>query len=699
MRSARFVHVALFNVLLAATGNAAEPVSGWRGNTTGLWPDADPPLEWHRIPRGALEGMRASADRPKGKDHGNAPFVAKGLVRDWLVIGPFAVQALPQRFDDDLLHDEATVEAVAGQKVGDLAWKPATVPPDDIMVFGTAELPWLDVAKAIDAGRTQLAYAHVYVFSPRGGPVRVVVDHGHGLKAWVNGKEVYRSPQQGVGLGYYTAISKHELQHLDQPSPRFDAELKPGWNRLLLKLSSSPQGDGKDMRCSLRIMDPPDVKYDTKNIRWMTPLPGRSTSTPIMVGDRLFVMAEPDELLCLDKNDGRVLWSAAINYYEALTSEERRAQPAYAERVDPLIAKLRQETDLVKQTRLRAEIHKALVGIDLARFQIKADGHFEAHFGIVGFTMPTPLSDGKFVYVWSGLGVAACFDLDGRRQWITRVKAEELTYGSSPVLADGIFVVFLNSLYGLDAKTGKLLWQQKKIRYNVAALLGATVAGKHVVITQRGDLVRPSDGEILFRQRDSSAAGDTGWSPPVILGDRMYLPKYGVKTISEWDLNEAKPDKWEPRLVRTLELPSEESRGAGGKWIDRWTAGSPLIWDGMAYEIDIYQTIYGVELSTGKMLYRRDANLDGFTHYNSVAVAASPTLAGKHLIFCDNQGTTLVVQPGPSYKVEARNQIATQLERSWPLPAQETLTYAPPLAEGRRLYFRGERYMYCVGEK
>ncbi|HKA06946.1 MAG TPA: PQQ-binding-like beta-propeller repeat protein [Gemmataceae bacterium] len=699
MRSARFVHLALFTVLPAATSNAAEPVSGWRGNTTGLWPDADPPIEWHRIPRGALEGMRASADRPKGKDLGDAPLVAKGLMRDWLVIGPFAVQALPQRFDDDLLHDEATVAPVAGQKVGDLAWKPATVPPDDITVFGTAQLPWLELGQAVNAGRTQLAYAHTYMFSPRGGPVRVVVDHGHGLKAWVNGKEVYRSTHQGAGLGFYTAISKHELQHLDQPSPRFDAELKPGWNRLLLKLSSSPQGDGKEMRCCLRIMDPPDVMYDSKNIRWMTPLPGRSTSTPILVGNRLFVMAEPDELLCLDKTDGRVLWSAAINYYEALTSEEKRAQPAYAERVDPLIASLRQETDLVKRTRLRAGIHKTLVGIDLARFLIKADGHFEAHFGIVGYTMPTPLSDGKLVYVWSGMGVAACFDLDGRRQWITRVKSDELTYGSSPVLADGVFVVFLNSLYGLDAKTGKLLWQQKKIRYNVAALLGATVAGKPVVITQRGDLVRPSDGEILFRQRDSGAAGDTGWSPPVILGDRMYLPKYGVKTISEWDLNEAKPDKWEPRLVRKLELPSEESRGAGGKWIDRWTAGSPLIWDGMAYEIDIYQTIYGVELSTGKMLYRRDANLDGFTHYNSVAVAASPTLAGKHLLFCDNQGTTLVVQPGPSYKVEARNQIATQLERSWPVPAQETLTYAPPLAEGGRLYFRGERYMYCVGEK
>src|SRR5207247_11021638 len=97
------------------------------------------------------------------------------------------------------------------------------------------------------------------------------------------------------------AISKHELAHRDSPSPRFDLELRPGWNRLLLKLSTSNRVDFTDMRCCLRIMDPPDVAYESKNIRWMAPLPGRSTSTPIIVGGRIFVMAEPDELLCLDK--------------------------------------------------------------------------------------------------------------------------------------------------------------------------------------------------------------------------------------------------------------------------------------------------------------------------------------------------------------------------------------------------------------
>ena len=105
-------------------------------------------------------------------------------------------------------------------------------------------------------------------------------------------------------------------------------------------------------------------------------------------------------------------------------------------------------------------------------------------------------------------------------------------------LSDGVLVVFLNGLFGLDAKTGKQLWQQRKVRNNVGSLLGATLGGQAVVVTQRGDVVRPADGTLLFRPRGSDATGDTGWSPPVILGNRVYLPKYGVTSLSVLDFTD-----------------------------------------------------------------------------------------------------------------------------------------------------------------
>src|SRR5262245_52350390 len=128
--------VLLTSSLLVSPLIAREPFNGWRGNGTGLWPDANPPLEWYRIPRGALDGLRATATRPAEKGPGVAVRVEKGLIRDWLVLGPFPVHDSVKDLDRDFLGGEMTVEPAVERKVGDLKWTPATVSPDDIMVFG-----------------------------------------------------------------------------------------------------------------------------------------------------------------------------------------------------------------------------------------------------------------------------------------------------------------------------------------------------------------------------------------------------------------------------------------------------------------------------------------------------------------------------------------------------------------------------------
>ncbi len=675
-------------LLALAAGPAVENTfaTGWRGNGTGLYPDSTAPTEWHRIPRGALDGLTARAGKA-----GDGVAVRKGLLRHWLVLGPFPVKDSVRGFAEAPFA-EPSLDPAPGDKAGGLEWKALTSPDDDIFVFGTAVPPWLDLGKALGYRKNQVAYAHTRLHSPKGGKARVVIDHGNGLAAWVNGKEAYRSAERRIQLGYYPQLSKFELAHADPESPSFDIDLKPGWNRLLLKLAADNKDGFTDMRCMLRLMDPPDVKYETKNVRWMAPLPGRSTSTPILAGGKVFVMCEPDQLVCLDKLTGRALWTEYINYFEALPPEEKRKRPAYATKIDPLMASLRKEADPRKRLRLRAEMQQELLAIDRDRFRIAGSGHFESHFGIVGFTMPTPVSDGAHVWVWSGMGVAACYTLDGKRRWITRVEATELNYGSSPALAGGVLAVFQNKLYGLDAMSGALKWEQPRVRYNIAAILAGRLNGEAVFVTQRGDAVRPSDGELLFWQRESSLSGDTGWSPPVILGGRVYSPKYGVTNLRVFDY----AGTWKP-ASRTIQLPEEVSR-RDGRWIDRWTAGSPLVHDGHAYQSDIYHSLYVSDLKTGKMVVRREMEMEGLTHYNAVAVAASPTLLGRHVVVQDNQGTALVLSPGVRYQVVSRNRLATQMPRRLPIPAQETIGYAPPVADGDRLYIRGEGHLYCIAK-
>jgi hypothetical protein len=55
-------------ILFAASSQVtAEPANGWRGNGTGRWPDARPPVEWYRLPKGVITDLRARADRPDAK--------------------------------------------------------------------------------------------------------------------------------------------------------------------------------------------------------------------------------------------------------------------------------------------------------------------------------------------------------------------------------------------------------------------------------------------------------------------------------------------------------------------------------------------------------------------------------------------------------------------------------------------------------
>src|SRR5260221_8318166 len=71
MTTPRMIRSTIFALLFALLGPArvyAEPFNGWRGNGTGLWPDARPPLEWRRIPKGVMTELRAHVDRPEGFD-------------------------------------------------------------------------------------------------------------------------------------------------------------------------------------------------------------------------------------------------------------------------------------------------------------------------------------------------------------------------------------------------------------------------------------------------------------------------------------------------------------------------------------------------------------------------------------------------------------------------------------------------------
>src|SRR4051812_46242034 len=74
---------------------------------------------------------------------------------------------------------------------------------------------------------------------------------------------------------------------------------------------------------------PPLHWSETTGIAWKTPLPARGGATPVLVGDRLFVTAEPDELLALSVSDGHILWQRHATVLDALSEADRKVAEGY----------------------------------------------------------------------------------------------------------------------------------------------------------------------------------------------------------------------------------------------------------------------------------------------------------------------------------------------------------------------------------
>ena len=68
---------------------------------------------------------------------------------------------------------------------------------------------------------------------------------------------------------------------------------------------------------------PPTEWAKDKNVVWSTALPAWSNANPVLCGERLFICAEPDKLVCVAKADGKVLWQQANPVFESEPEAER----------------------------------------------------------------------------------------------------------------------------------------------------------------------------------------------------------------------------------------------------------------------------------------------------------------------------------------------------------------------------------------
>ena len=399
----------------------------------------------------------------------------------------------------------------------------------------------------------------------------------------------------------------------------------------------------------------------TEGVKWALDLPGISGATPIIWGDKVFVMspdAQKDQwLLCANRLDGKILWKNKI-----------------------------------------------------------ASGMLDKGRG--NSTSPSPVTDGKTVWALVGTGQLAAFDMDGKPLWQRDIGKEfgafniMWTYGSSPLLFGGkLYVQVLQRtpadvgypgvtdkgdresfLLALEPVTGKTLWKQNRPTDAVmesmesyATPVPHTVGGKTQILLAGGDVLSGHDAETgaeLWRgggiNKDKGKGGGA-WMrivpSPVSAGDLAFVagPKQSAaiafKSDGKGDVTES-GKAWAFDAKKTPDC-------ATPAYLD----GKLYVFDGDSHTMTVLdaktgakvwqKTLEGIDKSKGKEVFR-----------------ASPTVADGKIYNLGERGTVVIQNAADGAQIAV-----IPMGSGGPEGVRSSIAVS-----GGQLFIRTTAKLYCVGK-
>jgi hypothetical protein len=270
---------------LPARTQASPTIVGWRGDGSGRYPSATPPTAWGRVSR-AVQALRGQASRPGDADVGLP--LEDGVIREWLVLSPAPTGG---RVDQELTPEEAQRAPALDEKLGDSVWTRVL-----------ADTAWLDFRQILGNDAKGIGCAATNLWSETGGKFRVNATQLGNFRIVLNGRLLP------------SAYGRHTL------------DLVKGWNRLMVKVAQRES----DWACCFTLHARAPAEYTETGLAWRLPLPGvhggtygggTGCSAPVIVGNRIYLLSEPHDLICLNKDDGRFLWIRTNSYYDAATEE------------------------------------------------------------------------------------------------------------------------------------------------------------------------------------------------------------------------------------------------------------------------------------------------------------------------------------------------------------------------------------------
>jgi outer membrane protein assembly factor BamB len=379
-----------------------------------------------------------------------------------------------------------------------------------------------------------------------------------------------------------------------------------------------------------------------KNIRWKTPVPGLATSSPIVWGDRVIVIAAASDqdktfrtglygdvkpvddaslhkwrVYSLDKKTGKVVWEREVFSGTPLTKRHTKSSQANS----------------------------------------------------------TPVTDGRhIVAVFGAIGTIVCYDMDGTLLWTKGVgplnsgwfldPTYQWGHSSSPMIYKSSVIVQADQAKGsflaaFNLADGRELW--RTARSDEVSTWGTPtiVSGpKGDELVTNGTKVRgydPATGALLWTLGPNS---EIAIGTPVVRGDTVYVtagyppvrPVYAVRAGARGDIS----------------LPPGQSASDAIAWShdrDGTYISTPIVYRDQLYTLNNNGILTAYDAATGERIYRARVGGGG-------AFSSSPVAADGRLYMASEDGDVFVVQTGRKYVELAKN------------PMGEVIMATPAISDG-----------------
>ena len=425
-----------------------------------------------------------------------------------------------------------------------------------------------------------------------------------------------------------------------------------------------------------RHADPPLTWSETENVAWKVEVPGRGTASPIVWGDKVFL------LTAVAVGDPVALGAPEVSRRQPPDASRRQAPPERRER---------------RAGRGRRRGRRGAQEVQAQRFMVIAfdrengDAVWEREAREAlpheGYQQPngsyasgSAVTDGERLYAFFGSWGLYAYDLDGELLWEVdlgdRFMRNAFGEGTTPALHGDTLVVTWDHIGGqsfvaaLDARSGEERWRSNRDEIDTwATPLVVEHDGRAQVITPAMDQVYSYDlrtGETVWRSRGTTM---NAIPSPVHAGGIVYVTSgYRGNNLQAIRLADARGD-----IAGT---------GAIVWQLDRDTpyVPSPLLYGDALYLLKSNDGILSAfDPATGEPHYALQ-RLEGVPN-----VFASPVGAAGRVYITGRDGATLVIRHGRRYEVLAVNRLDDGFDAS------------PALVDGE-VYLRGYRYLYKIAE-